>query len=97
MLQVVEQTKEEKVAMYMKLSKKELVAMLIENQRINDEILAKPTITITGEPATSNWVNYCNNFEREPKCTANICKHCGQSEYNHQFTYTENYGSTLNL
>lgn len=33
MLQIVEQTREEKVAMYMKLPKKQIIEMLLENQR----------------------------------------------------------------
>ena len=41
--QVIEMTKEEKVAMYMKLTKKELIEMLLQNQelleqRINSDI-----------------------------------------------------------
>ncbi len=34
MLQIIEQTYEEKVKMYMKCTKKELIQMLLENQRI---------------------------------------------------------------
>ena len=34
MYQVIEKKDEEKVTMYMKLSKRELIAMLMENQRI---------------------------------------------------------------
>ena len=34
MVQIIEQTIEEKQAMYMKISKSELVSMLIENQRL---------------------------------------------------------------
>ena len=37
MIQIVEQTHEEKMKMYMKLDKKELIAMLMENQRILEE------------------------------------------------------------
>jgi hypothetical protein len=35
-IQVVEQTQEEKIAIYMKCSKKELIEMLLENQRLVD-------------------------------------------------------------
>lgn len=34
MIQVIEQTREEKVAMYMKLTKRELISMLMTNQEI---------------------------------------------------------------
>ena len=34
MFQVIEQTEEEKVEMYMKCNKRELVGMLLENQRL---------------------------------------------------------------
>lgn len=48
MLQVIQQSKEEKVKMYMKLSKKKLVEMLIECNRIID---AMPKFTYTAEPS----------------------------------------------
>jgi len=38
---VKEQTKEEKIAMYMECSKEQLIEMLLENQRIN-EMFIKP-------------------------------------------------------
>ena len=34
MYQIIEQTKEEKIAMYMKCTKNQLIEMLLENQRI---------------------------------------------------------------
>jgi hypothetical protein len=34
MIQIIEQTKEEEIAMYMKCTKKELISMLMENQRM---------------------------------------------------------------
>ena len=41
-LQTVEMTHEEKVKMYMKLSKKEIIAMLLENQRIVESYRPEP-------------------------------------------------------
>jgi len=34
MMQVIEQTRDEKIAMYMKCTKREIILMLLENQKI---------------------------------------------------------------
>ncbi len=47
MVQIVEQTKEEKLAMYMKLTKKELAEMLINCNEIIDKIT--PVISYHGQ------------------------------------------------
>lgn len=39
MMQVIPQTRDEKVAMYMKLTKRELVEMLLNNQDFRDRLL----------------------------------------------------------
>lgn len=41
MIRTLEQTKEEKITMYMKLSKKELIEMLIESNRLLDMMSSK--------------------------------------------------------
>lgn len=40
MMQVIPQTREEKIAMYMKVTKRELVEMLLNNQDFRDRLLA---------------------------------------------------------
>lgn len=47
-MQVIEMTEKERFKMYMKCSKKELVKMLMENQRMNKCLIEKesPTVTI---------------------------------------------------
>ena len=58
MMQIIQQTDEERVAMYMKLSKRELVDMLIENQRMVASLCPEPivqTIGTRGNYTGSNW------------------------------------------
>lgn len=77
-MQVVPQTHEEKVAMYMKCTKKQLVEMVIECNRILDTI--KPTVTT----ATSKYCT-CGNpsamgdvhFEGDEKLVY-TCVDCGR-------------------
>lgn len=45
MLQVIEQTREDKVAMYMKLDKAELIEMLLNNIALRDRLLKQRTDT----------------------------------------------------
>ena len=57
MIQIIEQTKEEKVKMYNKLSKKELIEMLIEaNRHLNNR---QPTITYPDQ-VPYNEICSCN-------------------------------------
>ena len=50
-MQIVEQTHEEKVKMYMKLDKVELIAMLLENQRLIEQaLLVQPWPTTPSYP-----------------------------------------------
>lgn len=44
MYQIIEQTEEEKIAMYMKMPKKQIIKMLLNCNRLIDE-LTKPTKT----------------------------------------------------
>ena len=47
MIQIVKQTESEKIAMYMKCSKKELISMLMENQRLVDEFIINKRSLVT--------------------------------------------------
>ena len=51
-MQIVEQTHEEKVKMYMKLDKVEIIAMLLENQRL---IAQAFPIVVYPTPSYPNW------------------------------------------
>lgn len=54
MIQIIEQTDEEKTAMYMKCNKAELVMMLIEcNKRINQLVKPNGSYAILGPPDVS--------------------------------------------
>ena len=48
MIQVIEMTEKERFKMYMKCTKKELIKMLMENQRMNKFLIENdsPTVTI---------------------------------------------------
>lgn len=79
MMQIVEQTHEEKVKMYMKCSKKELIAMLIECNRI---ISSRPlTFSVSSDAINPIEVH---PFEPDINSTAMNCKVCGQSKWYHQ-------------
>ncbi len=60
MYQVVQQTREEKIKMYMKCSKKELAEMLVECNRLLD-LLALPKVMHTEVEGvwTANGYNSC--------------------------------------
>jgi hypothetical protein len=47
---IIDQTPEEKLAMYMKLTKKELSLMLIESNRLLDQATARPMYNMHGGP-----------------------------------------------
>lgn len=57
---MIQQTQEEKIAMYMKLSKKELIEMLLENQRVVDQLSQQPLQWVQpNNPAypSPNWIS----------------------------------------
>lgn len=58
-MQIIEQTKEEKMAMYMKLPKKQLVEMLIESNRVLDTL--------------AKTVKYNDNIEQSEPLACDIC------------------------
>lgn len=47
MMQVIEMTEKERFKMYMKCTKKELVKMLMENQRMNKCLIEKESPAVT--------------------------------------------------
>lgn len=67
--QIVEQTLEEQVLMYKKLSKKELIAMLIEANRHLNNLQPK--------------IMCCNNYNPDTRTTGMLCINCGQGKYKH--------------
>ena len=62
MMYLIEQTREEKVKMYMKLSKKELIEMLFTNQGIVEGIYSKPKAIKYTPPFETTWTigNNCS-------------------------------------
>lgn len=64
MHQIIQQTREEKIAMYMKLSKEELVQLLINNQGIVESLLKYPQqqniIPATNETVPFYEICSCN-------------------------------------
>lgn len=65
-------TYEEKVAMYMKLTKKELISMLIENQRMVE--IFTPVIEDRA----------CPIFRLADNVTAGDCVNCGKPSWEHR-------------
>ena len=77
MYQIIQQTDEEKLAMYMKLSKEELAKMLIENQKIVARLT--PTISYSSNQMVAAGSKMCDCKHLE-KSTAGFychgyCKH----------------------
>jgi hypothetical protein len=62
---IIYQTEEEKFEMYMKLSKKEIVRMLMENQRIVNNLMPT-TINFTGKTHRSPY-NFADTCSCNPK------------------------------
>ncbi len=66
MLQVVEQTHEEKIAMYMECSKEKLIEMLMENQRIVKQL----TPSVIYDKEEDSWIEYnytLENYKFSPR------------------------------
>lgn len=84
-MQIVEQTYEEKLAMYMKCTKKELAQMLIQcNEIIHKNLpqtVVQPTTTVSFCRHEMEWVSGTggNYF---------FCKKCGYRTGGTQFTYS---------
>jgi hypothetical protein len=76
MYQVVEQTDSEKFVMYNKLTKKELIMMLIE---ANKHLNSRPLTWVN-----EGFSNKCHNFIQNPITTGILCMNCGESKYNHK-------------
>jgi hypothetical protein len=68
MLQIIEQTDEEKLAMYMKLDKEEIAKMLIQSNKHLDALIAKQPY-ITPQTPFPSWPVTCqpsNEWEGKP-------------------------------
>lgn len=91
MVQIVEQTDEEKLAMYLKCSKKELAKMVIECNRI----IKARALEIKYEPAdftfcNHEWVSYYSTSQ-----PFRSCKKCGAHEQLWNGTYSHTYSSNI--
>ena len=69
MLQIIEQSDSEKMAMYMKLTKGELIEMLIQANKHLDSF--KPQIE-------------CNFYRLDTNTTGGNCINCGKASWEHQ-------------
>lgn len=91
MIQIIEQTEEEKFKMYNKLSKKELISMLIEaNNHLNNKPLQHITtnsVLTVGDLCGCNPANGGNGI---CQCTiANQPVDCGNYTYSHNYIVNE--------
>jgi hypothetical protein len=84
MMQIVEQSDEEKMKMYMKCTKKELASMLIECNRILSNI--KPQITYQESDLCGHvFIQDMNSTSPQLRCVK-----CGQLNFPHNnFTYVQ--------
>lgn len=73
MYQVIEQTDEEKMTMYMKLSKKEIISMLIECNKFIDKFT----------PQVVEEKQYCGGYAPDSRTTGLTCINCGRSQWEH--------------
>lgn len=74
MYQIIEQTEEDKFKMYSKLSKKELISMLIEsNKHLNNKPLNQ----------VNQGFNSACNFYMAGKDTSGKCSNCGKNNWEH--------------
>ncbi len=74
MVQIKETSKEEKIAMYMKLPKKQLIEMLIECNRILG--MVSPKITHFNQHTNINTIPCPHNFVQKDSQWKS-CTHCG--------------------
>ena len=75
MYQIVKMTDKEKMTMYMKLSKKEIIGMIIECNKVLDMI----TPILVTEPEQQK----CSGFFPIFTTTSSGCLYCGKMEYEH--------------
>lgn len=83
-MKFVEQTREEKFDTFMKLSKKELAEMLINNLEV-----LKMVLPITVHPTYTN--DFCQHEMRYVQDTSGSyykCIKCGHTTYSTQFVYS---------
>jgi hypothetical protein len=78
MVQISKQTYEEKMAMYMKLSKKELANMVIELNKLTGKQKVEFTFPPMPLPECRVWVAPANICTTDPPCAV-----CGKPRYSH--------------
>lgn len=87
-MNIVSQTREEKIAMYEKLSKKELIELLLENQRLVDLLSQRQFPVIVNPQPVNPWWGTIPPHPLYPPIvcdtTTNIVNACGDVP----FTYT---------
>ena len=76
-------TTEQKIELYSQLSKEEIIALLIENQRLVKVLVGEPKPIPLDLDFSSTTITHCGAFVLDPHSTARNCKNCGQSESNH--------------
>lgn len=70
MMQILEQTDKEKMAMYMKLEKEEIISMLIQTHKVLDSLLPRVQVL--------PYVNTCTHNFRQTDSMWQSCIDCGQ-------------------
>jgi hypothetical protein len=88
MIQTIEQTREEKIAMYSKLSKKDLIEMLLENQRLVDVLSQRQNTPIIVNPGQVTPYPNSPSFPSPYYLPTIICAD-GTSDY-HTLKFTAN-------
>ena len=80
MVQTVEMTEDEQVEMYMKLTKREIISMLMENQRLVKHFTLIKSAQFVHIPLERKQ---CSGYSPNPQSTGMECLFCGQSKYQH--------------
>lgn len=80
-MQVIQQTDEEKMAMYMKMPKKKLAEMLIQCNKVLDaqyrgKVFSSNAVLAVSLPTTCQFLNRSGVFEKCPN--VNVCELCRQ-------------------
>lgn len=76
MMQIIEQTDEEKMTMYMKLEKEEIISMLIQTHKVLDSLL--PRVYIPTSNVLLNYTSICSHNFRQTDSMWQSCIDCGQ-------------------
>lgn len=70
MMQILEQTDEEKMAMYMKLEKEEIISMLIQTHKVLDSLLPRVHVL--------PYISTCTHNFRQSDSMWKSCIDCGK-------------------